>query len=431
MTRRQHYLPFLHMFGSAVIDQGVLSAANFVIGVILIRHVSNLQYGYYILALGAAMLLASLQCAFIGPQMVNRMIPLEAAARGELIGGLYRDQSRLILRFSGAALLVTATAWGAGIVDWQLTLLILATVATTPVMLNRSFYRMAMYACRRAQDVLLGDFTYTVVLLGGVVLATLSPSPAATVILVMGLASWIGGLHLLRTLRRAESFSTTGAPGILLKIAPLGFWSAGGAVIYWTFSQGYNFVVAGTLDVSSIAAIAATRLMLMPVNLLSTGISTLMLPLASSWLLHHGAATVMRRLALFALLMAGIAVTYSVVLWFLRDWVFIEVFRKHFDHRDTLLLFWSATFLVMAMRDQLIYLLVARERFRSLAALAFVSALCALAISYWGLLQFGVVGAPLGVLIGECINLSGILLLSWREARRRFPPAAAMLETHP
>lgn len=415
MKRARHYLPFAHMFSSAIIDQGLLSAGSFVVSVILIRHTSDLQYGYYVLAVGGILLLSSLQNAFIGPPMVNRMVPLEDAARGRLIGGLYREQNRLVLGIAAAGILGVAAAWASGGIDWQLALLIFAALVTAPMTMERSFFRMSLFACRRAHSVLRGDTAYTVVLLAGVALAILGPEPAAMVVLVMGVASWLGSRHLRRTLRQGESFDTAGAHGILLKIAPLGLWSAGGAVIYWTFSQGYNYLVAGTLDVTAIAAIASTRLLLMPVNLLSSGIGALMLPLTSNWMQYHSAAMVMRRLALFALLMAGAALCYFVLLWFTRDWIFIVVLKKHFTQRDPLLLLWSATFLVMAMRDQLIFLLVVRERFRRLAALSLASALIALAVSYWGMLRYSGVGAPLGVLVGECINFVGIIILSLHE----------------
>ena len=44
------------------------------------------------------------------------------------------------------------------------------------------------------------------------------------------------------------------------------------------------------LDVAAVAAFAATRLLVMPINLLSSGIGTLMLPLASGWMNAHGAS---------------------------------------------------------------------------------------------------------------------------------------------
>jgi O-antigen/teichoic acid export membrane protein len=103
------------------------------------------------------------------------------------------------------------------------------------------------------------------------------------------------------------------------------------------------------------------------------------------------------------------------VLWWLRDWLFTDLLQKQFAHRDQLLLLWSAAFLCLVIRDQLLYLLVARERFRQLTSLACISASLSLVAGYISMRYWGVIGAPVGVLIGEVINLAGILILSLRQ----------------
>jgi O-antigen/teichoic acid export membrane protein len=110
--------------------------------------------------------------------------------------------------------------------------------------------------------------------------------------------------------------------------------------------------------------------------------------------------------------------------WWLRDWIFAEVLQKQFAQRDALLLLWSAAFLCMVIRDQLLYLLVARERFRQLTSLACISAFASLLAGYLSMQQWGVIGAPAGVLMGEVINLVGILILALRQGVMN--PRAAM-----
>jgi uncharacterized protein YqgC (DUF456 family) len=50
--------------------------------------------------------------------------------------------------------------------------------------------------------------------------------------------------------------------------------------------------------------------------------------------------------------------------------------------------------------------------------LTLVSAVIALAASYWGMLRFGVAGALVGLLIGELISVVGIVILSFRKAQQ-------------
>jgi O-antigen/teichoic acid export membrane protein len=124
---------------------------------------------------------------------------------------------------------------------------------------------------------------------------------------------------------------------------------------------------------------------------------------------------VLVRQLLFALGLGGLALGYFAVVWMLREPIFDHVLKKHAQSFDVLLLLWSSIALLMLFRDQLIYLLVVKGRFRSLAALTFTSAVLALVLSYAAMRKYGVGGALLGVLLGEAVNVTGILYLCFRE----------------
>jgi O-antigen/teichoic acid export membrane protein len=415
MSDRGRQLAFARMLGSAVTGQALLSAASFTVGLLLIRHASDIQYGYFILASSALLLIASLQTSFLNPPLVNRITPLERPARGDVVGGLYRDQNRVLLVGGAVALIVACGLWFAGIVDRSTGPLIIVTIVAALTTLHRNFFRMVLLAHRRPHDVLLTDACYVVLLLLGVYLAIRLPAPAAAAMAVMGVAAAVSGTLLARLLWRHESWNVRGAVGILREVAPLAAWSTAGAAIHWAFSQGYIYLAAGTLDLAAVAAIAATRLLLMPVNLLSSGIGTMLLPLTAGWLHHHSAAYALRRLGAFALGLVCAGLCYFAVLWLAREWIFTVLLQKQFVHRDALLVLWGVAFLPMVIRDQLLYLLVARQRFHQLTSLAFVGAALSLMAGYLGMAHFGVLGAPLGVLVGELINLAGIVVLSLRQ----------------
>jgi O-antigen/teichoic acid export membrane protein len=431
MIDRSRQLAVARMLGSAVTGQALLSAASFTVGLLLIRHASDIQYGYFTLASSALALIASLQTSFLNPPLVNRITPLERPARGDVVGGLYRDQNRVLLGGGALALIVACGLWFAGVLDRYTGLLIIVTIVAALTTLHRNFFRMVLLAHRRPQDVLLTDACYVVLLLLGVYLAISLPAPAAGAMAVMGVAAAVSGVMLARLLWRHESWNVRGAVGILREVAPLAAWSTAGAAIHWAFSQGYIYLAAGTLDLAAVAAIAATRLLLMPVNLLSSGIGTMLLPLTAGWLHHHSAAYALRRLGAFALGLACAGLCYFTVLWLARDWIFTVLLQKQFAHRDALLVLWGLAFLPMVVRDQLLYLLVARQRFHQLTSLAFVGAAVSLMAGYLGMVHFGVLGAPLGVLVGELINLVGIVVLSLRQlgVRQAAPVQRAEIAT--
>jgi len=418
--RSRRHFAFARLLSTAVISQALLSAASFAVSLILIRSTTDVQYGYYILASSAILLLVSLQTGFFSPPLAIRMTQLDRLQRGELVGGLYRAQYTILPAVGGFTILIALGLWYAQVLDVHTGPLVLATVAAALAILHREYFRMVLLTHRRPHDVLRTDMLYVVLMVAGVLAAILTPAAAATAIFMLSLAAMASGVLLAQALRRHEPWSTEGAQGILREIAPLAVWPTAGAAIHWTFSQGYIYLVAGTLDVAAVAAIAATRLLLMPVNLLSTGIGSLMLPLASGWLQVHGTPLLWRRLCLLALGMAAATLCYFAVLWLLRDWIFTVVLKKQFAQRDELLMLWGAIFLLIVVHGQLGYLLAAQARFRALTLLTLMSAVISLAASYWAMLRFGVAGALLGLLIGELISVTGILILSFRARQHPF-----------
>jgi O-antigen/teichoic acid export membrane protein len=409
---------FVRMLSSAVIVQAILSAGSLGVGLILIRNTTDAQYGYYILVLNALLLITALQNQYIQAPMVHRMTQLDAAGRGDLIGGLLRDQRQLLPALGVTAAAVTLLLRFANVVSAPTTLLVLAATAAALATLYREFFRMVLLAYRQPFKVMRVDLLYVALLVCGAYFATRTPLPAAVAIAILCLAATLSAFLLSKSLWQHEPWNIHGARGILLAIFPVGSWTVAGAAIHWMFSQGYNYLIVGTLDVNAVAATAATRLLMMPVNMLSTGIGSLMLPTASVWLLHHGPRTVFKRLALICFGLAAVAACYMSIVWLGRDWIFGSILHKQFAQRDHLLLLWSVIFILMIFRDQLLFLLLARTRYRRLTALTFCSAVVSLVVGYMCLVRIGVMGALVGVLAGEILSVVGLVIMGSLEVHR-------------
>ena len=402
----------------AVGVQVMMSASNFLVGLLLIRRTSDAEYGYYILMSTAVLLSTTVQGSFIQPPMIIRLTRSDRTARANLIGGLYRDQSRLVplIAVLTAALAVALLLTGS--LNLEIATLLVAGTAAIIMTLYREFFRMVLFAYRRPNDVLRSDSVYCLLLVGGAAAATLTSYAAAAAAFSMSMAALVGRWRLSQTLWRHEPWNPDAPPGMLREIAHQGAWSAFGSGVHWLFSQGYSYLVAALLDVKAVAAVAATRLLIMPVSLLSTGIGTLMLPTVSKWAHDHQASTVLRRLVLFSLALAGAACCYLVVMWWSRDWIFTHILHKSFGDRDLLLFLWCGIAVVTVLRDQMLYFLVTRGRFQQSSTLTLVSAILSLSISYTAMHRIGVIGALIGLLAGESFNVLGIVAFSLREARR-------------
>jgi len=416
---------FLQMISSAVLSQAVLSAGNFIVGLMLIRLTPHAQYAYYVLIITAVQLLAGLQLAFIQPSLVRCLAVADRAARREFVGGAYREQRRRLLFVTAAAVVLLLGLWYFNVVESSMVPLVFAAIFAALSTLYREYFRMVLLAYRIPLQALKVDIFYIIVLCAGAYLATRTAAPAMIAALTLGLAAAVGGWLLSHMVWRHEGWDIHGAPRVFAEMAPLGTWAVIGAAIHWTFSQGFIYIVAGTLGVSAVATISATRLLLMPVNLVSSGLGSMTFPTVSRWLRHQPVRDVFKRLSWLAAGIAGLGALYVIVMWFFRDWIFAHVTKGQFEHRDTLLLLWSVVFLFMAVRDQMLFLPSACGQYRIMAWLTLATAIFSLVTCYACMRLFGVVGALVGVLAGEAFNVMGFIALSLREIARAGPQEPA------
>jgi O-antigen/teichoic acid export membrane protein len=410
-------LHLLRTFGMGLAIQALLSASNFAVGLILIRRTSDLQYSYYILATNALLLLTALQTSFVQPYIVRNVTVRDPAGRFDLVGALVRANSRWVPLLCGIGIAVTAGVWGLGKTTVEETLLVLIGLLAGGMALSREFFRITLFAYRRPAAVLKADITYVTVLIAGAFVATLTSQPALVAVAFVGTAALLGFVILRQSLWRLEPWNTHAAEPVLGKIAAFGAWAILGSGIHWLLIQGYSYLVAGILGVSDIAALAATRLTLMPVFVLSGGVSMLLFPMTTRWVHDMGTRVAARRLILLAGGLGTLALLYMVTMWLLRDWIFDVLLKKHFVQRDALIVLWSAVFLVTLCRDQLATLPAARARFRDMTLMTGVSAIVWLVSSYLAMQKMGPLGAVVGILTGELVNMAGILVMVFKETR--------------
>jgi O-antigen/teichoic acid export membrane protein len=414
-------LAFAKVFGGAVISQALLSIINLLTGLILIRRAPQAQYGYYVLIAAGAPLLTQLQNQLISPLLTTRVTSASDADRKDYVGGLIREQRRLLAIVAAVSLTGCCLVWFGGVLPSQTAVILIAGVVAAVATQFREFFRLLLVSYRRPYDVLRADVVFAIILVGGIWCATLTATAAALAALSLTCAGLVGGLLLSRALWRHDPWNPQGSPGAFLISVRLGVWSATGAVIHWVFSQGYTYIVAARLDVSAVAAIAATRLLLSPLGIFSLGISSIMFATSKLWLKHHGSSGLLRRILLFTLGMCAATFAYVAVMWTMRDWIFLHVLKRDYPQRDLLLGIWSLIFLCTVMRDQVIFLLMAKGHFKRLAGLTGFCAVFGISVTFLLIRRFGAAGGLLGLLAGEVAHVVGVMIFTVHDTRSGEP----------
>jgi hypothetical protein len=112
---------------------------------------------------------------------------------------------------------------------------------------------------------------------------------------------------------------------------------------------------------------------------------------------------------MFVLAIGALELGYFLVVWFMRDWIMVNVLHKHIDGADRLLILWAGVALVAVFRDLLQCALIAMGKLQSLAGLVGVSALAAVLTMWFGITWWGAAAVLIGQIVGELINLAGIV----------------------
>lgn len=408
----------LRFFSLGVIDQALLSLTNFMVGLLMLRRTDDVDYGLFVLATSTFLLLVGVQNSVVcGPAAVIAT-KKAAPARLAMIGTLMTRQFVYWIPVCGFVLIGFWLAGELGYLEsLQQRVGMIGAVAVLGVLL-REFARELWLLYGHPRQLLWFDAAYAVVYLGAAYVLTGLAAPAVPWVLAgLGAAALVAGLSSWLAFRRLEGWPSSPYPGAMQEAWRLGRWGLSGCVVTWLHAQGFYYVVTALRGVESVSGLAAARLLLMPVNLMVNGVGQLLLPLATQWLSTQGARAMAQRIMALSMVMLVGTLGYFVVLWLTRDWLIAEVLKRDGVGMDPILLLWGGVFGLMSLRAMAMVVLQALERFDSLTYLAVLSAAVSLLVGYFGILRFDAPGALIGLIVGEAIDLIGILWLSVREVR--------------
>lgn len=376
----------LRQFSTTVVDQVVLSGANFLVGLLLIRQTSDMDYGLFVLVQSAITLLMSGQMAWLSSPLAVLAPGKAPALRRLMVGAVEISQRRFLRRASAAALIVPVAGYFLHVWTGLECLVIALGIAACWTALQREYLRSVLLIYGRPQSMLRADLVNVGVLLAGAMIAAYGPRPAVLWAVAALIVSALAGEATARhSLAQDPGFVAGDAAPFWKEMRPLAVWATVGAMTYWIYNQSYNYVLASRIDLTAVADVNAARLLLMPTIVLTVGVKTLLVPTAASWLAESSVGRLIRRLLLFATGIALIDVVYCVLLWIFRDLLSHDLMHKTIGNRDLLLMLWAALSLIALYRDLLQTGLFALRKFRSLAGVTAVSAAVSLTIMWFGI----------------------------------------------
>ncbi len=410
------------LFSTTVVDQVLLSGANFFIGFLLIRRTSDFDYGMFVLVQSAVALLVSAQTAWLSSPLAVVGPARTPEVRRLMIGAIDQSQRFWLARIAAAALVIPAIGYFFKVWTGLESIVVAGGILACWTALQREYLRGVLLIYTRPHSMLRADCIYVIILLAGGLIAVYGPKPAVLwAVAALVAAAIMGASAARRSLGKDPGWISGDATPFWRDLRPLGVWATVGATIYWVYSQSYNYVLASRVNLTAVADVNAARLLLMPTIVLTVGVKTLMVPTAAAWLAETSLGRLIRRLIAFATGIAALDLMYCAGVWMFRDWLSIDLMHKVIGDRDRLLILWAMLSLIALYRDLLQTGLFALHKFKPLAWLTASSAVVSLSIMWFGIGVWGPAAALIGQVAGEGVNLAGVILLlasAYYEKRR-------------
>lgn len=312
---------FHHWFlkgGTAILDQGIFSSANFILNLLLARWLDASSYGVFAVAFAVYLFFTGFHNAMILEPM---SVLGPANYRENLHEYLYSQYRVHFLLTLPLGLLMVLSGWlVSSFSNRTLGDTLISIGIVLPFLLLIWLSRRISYLLERPGDALLASAVYMICLLSGMfALHRAGQDHLPVWYLLMGFASLLGALASQRAAHpRVNGF----AFGDLIREQwRFGRWVVLATLFYFLGSQVQIFVIASLLGFDSAGAFRAVQNLTLPVLQVFAAISTLIFPSIAAEFGQAGYISMRRKALQVTAVLALIAMTYEMFLLLGNEWI--------------------------------------------------------------------------------------------------------------
>jgi O-antigen/teichoic acid export membrane protein len=411
-----------------IVDQALFAGSNFVLNFLLIQAVSGDAYGAYAVAFAIFLLFGTLHTGLLTE-------PMLVFGAGRFSGG-FRSYLAILRRghvffgFAACAALALAGLVASLFDKTMLSGSLYAASLAQPFILYLWLMRRACYVHLKPKWSAIGGIVYAVVLLAGVVLtARLSLLTVPLVFGLMALGSLVGGVWIALWLRRylPDDEGDVSKPQVLAEHRRYGGWAVATGVLAWLPSN-IPFLILEFAHGSAAPGILKAMLnFIMPAAHAYAALSILLVPVFVR-------AQSQDRLRSLVMVTAAALVVANVVYWVLigsfgPDLIRLLYRGKYLEYGGYL---WLAGLYPIVSGVAV----VVRTALRALERPNFVfwsgvaSSVCALTLTLFLIVRFGVAGAIAGISINMVVELT-TMFIYFRKSNPAKPAFAAVATSAP
>ena len=390
--------------GIAAFDQGMISAINLGVQILLIKTVIKNDYGYYSVALAIIMYLMSFQNAVVNTPITVSIAGKTPEVKNKYISSIFSGQLLALGIASIAGLIVVFSLYSFG---WSTgeSLVAASLCLGSFGILNREFLRSYFFAEEEPIKVLKLDFYYGLIYAALIAVSYLVFKISIPLIIIfMGVAAGFDSLILNKRLKLNLNF--TDIKAAYAENWLISKWSLIGVTVTHLQSYSYLYVIGALLGSTAMADVSASRLLLMPLGLITIGWGSVVRPYGSKLREQNQLKKFFRNLLLASSSFPVIILVITLVLYFSSDWLLNTVFTSDYESVFEYLFFWAILTAVGFFRANASYGLQVVKKFKSLALLNGFTMFITVALAFFLTNQFQIKGALVASIAGEVVFAS-------------------------
>lgn len=331
---------FFSRSGFAVADQALFAGTNFIINILLIRFLTEIEYGAFATVYAVFLLIGAVYQGLV-------MEPMLIYGSGKFSDHWHRYLGIVIFIHWVLSLLLSIfiliAAWGfqeAGSYLIATNLLAMAIVA--PFILLQWSLRKAFYIVSKIHHAASGGFFYIVLMIGGIFLfRELGILSSVMGFFVMGLTSLITCLWFMYLLKPQliKEVPEIKISTIIKEHFSYGKWALPTKILMWITSNVYYTVLPIFVGLAASGALRASMNLIMPILHANTAISTVLVPSFVRILKKDGMESLHKRTRFGLILFTLTTGTYWLFLIFFGRWASNFIFDGKYNEYALPLIF--------------------------------------------------------------------------------------------
>lgn len=405
---------------ATLFDQAWLSAINFGVGLLLIRFADKTDYGIYVQLFSALLLTVSIRHSIVDSPLLTLGPREQGEARQGFVRGILGLQNRLLgvvllvgtLVMSLLMVLAPSAGFSPG--------LILAVLAWTTGHWMREFVRIHGFLSLMPEHALYVDLGFGLLAAAGALLVVTGGVHIIEAVSTLAVANLLAAgamLHRLGIYRRPpRPWQQAWAA-----VWPLARYALPGTVITWVFTYTFPYIASTVVGTAAAANLAATKLLVMPVGILSIAMTNLLQPKMAGWIAAGQLSQVMRTAGWVALGATGLALAYLLLLFAGYGLIETWVLGEDYAGLGQITLVWGIYAWLGLVRAVGLAVVLAGKQYQRMLRyniIALLAYLPAVAIGGYHLGQLGIV---IGVVVAESVIATLIWTDGLRSVRRLDP----------